>query len=125
MTDHELVDAIASFNSNMHFWATLYIALLSAYLVTAYKAGANLSKSQTMIINTGCIIFAGTQIVGVRASGMRSLEFAAELQAINPEREFALTPIVLWVVALIMLIGILACLKFTWDIRHPTHQRVD
>jgi hypothetical protein len=61
-------------------------------------------------------------IFAVRGSGVRCLEFTAEVQAINPEREFALTPVVLWVVVSVMLIGILVGLKFMWDVRHPTHQ---
>jgi len=119
MTEYELVDAIASFNSNMHSWATLYITIVSAYLVIAYSTGAKLTKSQTIIINTGFIVFAGSQVFGVRGSGMRCLEFVAEIQAINPEREFSLTPVVLWVVVSIMLIAILVGLKFMWDVRHP------
>ena len=49
---------------------------------------------------------------------MRSIEFVAEVQAINPERGFALTPVVLWVVVAVFLSGILVGLKFMWDVRH-------
>ena len=82
----------------MHSWATLYLTILTAYLIAAYRTGARLSESQTMIINTGFVVFAGLQIFGATASGMRSIEFVAELQAINPERKFSLTPGVLWIV---------------------------
>jgi hypothetical protein len=50
---------------------------------------------------------------------MRCLEFVAEVQAINPERGFALTSEMLWVIVSILLLGIFVCLKFMWDIRHP------
>jgi hypothetical protein len=50
---------------------------------------------------------------------MRCLEFVAEVQAINPERGFALTSEILWVIFSAMLLGIFVCLKFMWEIRHP------
>jgi hypothetical protein len=92
---------------------------LSAYLVTAYILGAKLTRSQTTIINTCFVVFSALGIFAVRGSGMRCLEFVAEVQAINPERGFALTSEVLWVIFSAMLLGIFVCLKFMWDIRHP------
>jgi hypothetical protein len=119
MTEYELVDAIASFNSNMYSWSTFYMTALSAYLVTAYILGAKLTRSQTTIINTCFVVFSALGIFAVRGSGMRCLEFVAEVQAINPERGFALTSEMLWVIVSILLLGIFVCLKFMWDIRHP------
>jgi hypothetical protein len=119
MTEYELVDAIASFNSNMYSWATFYMTALSAYLVTAYILGAKLTRSQTTIINTCFVVFSALGIFAVRGSGMRCLEFVAEVQAINPERGFALTSEMVWVIVSILLLGIFVCLKFMWDIRHP------
>ena len=118
MTEYELVDAIASFNSNMYSWASFYLTIIFAYLVAAYILGAKFSKSQTIIVNACFVGFSASGIFGVRGSGMRCLEFVAEVQALNPERGFALTPAVLWVVVAIMLAGILGGLKFMWDIRH-------
>jgi hypothetical protein len=66
MTEYELVDAIASFNSNMYSWATFYITALSAYLVTAYILGAKLTRSQTTIINTCFVVFSALGIFAVR-----------------------------------------------------------
>ena len=119
MTEYELVDAIASFNSNMYSWATFYMTALSAYLVTAYILGAKLTISQTILINTCFVFFSAMGIFALRGSAMRCLEFVAEVQAINPERGFALTSEVLWVILSMMLLGIFVCLKFMWDIRHP------
>ena len=119
MTEYELVDAIASFNSNMYSWATFYMTALSAYLIAAYLLGAKFTRSQTIIINTSFVAFSALGIFAIRGSGMRCLEFEAEVMAINPEREFALTSEVLWVVSSLLLLGIFACLKFMWDVRHP------
>ena len=119
MTEYELVDAIASFNSNMYSWTTLYLTVLSAYLVTAYILGAALSKSQAIIINTCFVVFSLLGVFAIRGSAMRCLEFNAEVTAINPERVFAINLEVVWVICLILLIGIFAGLKFMWDVRHP------
>ena len=119
MTEYELVDAIASFNSNMYSWVTFYMTALSAYLITAYILGAKLTISQTIIINTCFVVFSALGIFAVMGSGMRCLEFVAEVQAINPERGFALTLGMLWVLFSVLLLGIFVCLKFMWDIRHP------
>jgi hypothetical protein len=119
MTEYELVDAIASFNSNMYSWSTFYMTALSAYLVTAYILGAKLTRSQTILINTCFVFFSALGIFAVTGSAMRCLEFVAEVQAINPERGFALTSETLWLIVSILLLGIFVCLKFMWDIRHP------
>jgi len=119
MTEYELVDAIASFNSNMQSWITVYLTTLSAYLVTAYVVGASLTKSQAFIINSCFVTFSGLFTFATTGSANRCLDFYAEVQAINPKREFALTPEVLWLGTAILLMGIFVGLKFMWDVRHP------
>ena len=119
MTEYELVDALGTYASAMQAWAATYISVLSAYCVVAYMAGKNLSTSQAMIIGTGFVFFAFMCAANFYGISNRTIEFAAELKQLRPDRIYVASDEALWVISLIMLFGIIACLKFMWDIRHP------
>ena len=51
MTEYELVDAIESYSSGGAAYFTLWVTVLSAYAITAYVAGRNLSTFQVTWLN--------------------------------------------------------------------------
>ena len=117
MTEYELIDVVATFNSNSQSWVATYFAGITAYLVAAYAVGNKLTRSQVVIVNACFIAFSalcGWAVVGALS---RALDFATELLMISPEREFAINPAVVWVAAGIMIAGVFIGPKFMWDIR--------
>ena len=119
MTEADLVEAIAAFNSSAQGWIGLYISILSAYLITAYMAGLNLTRGQVIIVSAGFIAFAFLSIFGAVANSTRILEFTHELRALNPDRNFAMQKAVIVIMQVLLTAGVFVALKFMWDIRHP------
>ena len=119
MTEADLVEAIAAFNSSTQGWVGLYISVLSAYLITAYTAGSKLTRSQVAIVSCGFIVLASLCVFGAIANSHRILEFTDELRALNPERDFAMQRPVIIIMQVIFTAGIFIALKFMWDVRHP------
>ena len=119
MTEADLVEAIAAFNSSAQGWIGLYISILSAYLITAYMAGLNLTRGQVIIVSAGFIAFAFLSIFGAVANSSRILEFTHELRALNPDRNFAMQKAVIVIMQVLLTAGVFVALKFMWDIRHP------
>ena len=119
MTEADLVEAIAAFNSSAQGWIGLYISILSAYLITAYMAGLNLTRGQVIIVSAGFIAFAFLSIFGAVANSTRILEFTLELRALNPDRNFAMQKAVIVIMQVLLTAGVFVALKFMWDIRHP------
>lgn len=116
MTDYEILDAMfASFG--LGFTAVvLYLTVLSSFLIVAYFAGAKLTRVQVVIV-TG--LFVLSAIFATWAS-IAFLAAARELQLLQVtaplySRQIAPHHLILPV----ELIGILASLKFMWDVRHP------
>ena len=119
MTEYELVDAIASFNSGAGSWSAMYFTILSAYLVAAYLAGAQLSHSQMLIVSGAFVVAASMCCFVAVSHTLRSLEFANEVRVLNPSRDFAVKPWVPLVWGALLSAGVLIALKFMWDVRHP------
>ena len=119
MTEYELILAAASYNSLVHSWIVTYFAALTAYLIAAYLAGDRFTSSQAMIVSGCFVVFSALSTYAAAAAATRTIEVVRQAQELNPGRESAMTPEVLWVTATILLLGILVALKFMWDVRHP------
>lgn len=100
-------------------WLGLYITSLSGYLIVAYIAGKDLTRSQMVIISACFAIFTSLCTYSAVANSTRILEFTNELRELNPDRHFAMRDYVLYAVKFVLYAGILVALKFMWDIRHP------
>lgn len=97
----------------------MYVTVTVAYLVAAYVAGEKLTKLQVFIVNT---LFLVSTIISVWACIgyiSRAIPIADALEVLNPDRRYSLQPPVLIAVLVVQSLGILACLKFMWDVRQP------
>jgi hypothetical protein len=120
ITESELVEAIASFYDLVLGAMALYISVCSGYLVVAYLIGSNLTKLQTFIISALYIFVASTVTYSVFGWFNRAHGYLEALKSIG---DTALggasgSPMVGDILTVIMVAGILACLKFMWDVRH-------
>ena len=120
MTEPELVEAIASFYSLVLTAMGLYVSVCSGYLVAAYLIGSNLTKLQTLIISALYCFVAGTMTYGVFGWFNRAFSYLEALHSVGDSGLGASgAPVVGDLLTAIMVAGILACLKFMWDVRHP------
>lgn len=122
MTEYELVDAIAAYSSNLVTFFTVYLTLLSGYLVTAFVAGPRLSSAQVSILNVGFFISACLLTFSVAGAGIIRAHYTLELLELvadSPQRP------VRWLVVafpILMAGGVLASLYFMWSSRHPKEE---
>jgi hypothetical protein len=119
----EPVELIMLANEHSGLGATyfaLYLSLVSGYLVVAYLAGEKLTQSQVATVNSIFVLSA----VFFTLSTMGNFVFAIAYYTRAPFRDSVLLTfygMALFdlLVALAMIGGIFACLKFMRDIRRP------
>ena len=118
MTEYQLVDLVASYNAIVQSWNASYFTLLTAYLVVAYSAGSRLTRFQAGVAST-CFVVSCLMCAWAQTGALtRALEFATEARSLNPERDFAVNPALVWVSTVLLLLGIVVGLRFMWDVRH-------
>jgi hypothetical protein len=116
MSEYEMLDAmIGAFGLGISA-IVFYFTVLSSYLIVAHFAGAKLAGFQIAII-TGLFILAALFGVWSSTSFLVAGRELQQLQTILPMYSPYISPHQL--VAPLQLLGILASLKFMWDIRHP------
>ena len=119
MTEYELVDAIASYNDQGMTALLAYLTVVSGYLITAYFVGNSLTPTQNGIISILFLSFGCLVIYNVYGSYSRSLFFWEDLLVIRPDSVGYLQPWIPGALAVVLTGGMLASIKFMWDVRHP------
>ena len=101
---------------------SLYLTVISAYMVVAYLAGVKLTKTQVWIASVLMLFAAGGQTLALYATTGRVLEFLQLKQEYSPlteyEQNFA-TNSYIWV--FILGCGVFAALYFMWTVRRGSH----
>jgi len=118
MTEAELIEASATYNELMQGWVSAYFTAFTAFIITAYFVGKNLTRNQTIFISGGFFIFSSLCAFSAFGTGSMLVSFAREAEALNPDRQFLATQGVVSLGIGLMLIGLLGSLKFMWDVRH-------
>ena len=120
MTESELIEAITSYFDIALVALTLYVTICSGYLIVAYMVGGNLTNSQALIVSTLYCFVAGVTAYACRIWSVRSFDYLSFQESSGLSSiELGATPSMGSTLTVIMLAGVLACLKFMWDIRHP------
>ncbi len=120
MTEYELLDLMTSMEAHMATQFSLYLSIVSAYLIVAYLVGMKLSMAQTMIASALMIFAGGGQTWALHATLGRVQEYLHLKSEISPLPEYeqnCATHSYIW--RGILAAGILAALYFMWSVRHP------
>lgn len=118
MTEYELVDAIASYNEQGMSSVLAYFTVCSGYLVAAYLAGKAMTRSQVFIVSVLFSTIASLVIYSAAGSYKRSVFFWTDLLVLRPDSANYLKSWIPNALAIILVMGVGACLKFMWDVRH-------
>lgn len=118
MAEAELWGLIIAYNDSMMDATSLYFTILSGYLIVAYLSGANLTRMQSGIITVAFIFAALLFVLAVRGYGYRAIFLIAKTSEEYHTGQMMNEPILLLILTM-MMGGILAALKFMWDVRHP------
>jgi hypothetical protein len=119
MTEAELWELILMSQSNMATFLALYFSVVSGYLIVSYLIGDKLTTLQSTLISGLFVIFGILCTLGTVAFLGRAaflLQFTDETYRSPLSVVIPYTP---FITAAILLIGVVACLKFMWDVRQP------
>ena len=116
----ELVESTGIFWGLVVEILSFYMTITTGYLIAAYLVGDKLSKMQVTIISVLYVGMASLSSYAVFAWTARAAHFAAMQAAIDPMADVYPGKYVPLVVTTFLVLGIFVCLKFMWDIRHPT-----
>ena len=118
MTEYELLDLMASMEAHMATQFSLYLTVISAYMVVAYLAGEKLTRVQVWIASVLMLFAAGGQTWALYTTTGRVMEYLQLKQEYSPltnyELNFAANSYT-WV--FILSFGIVAALYFMWGVR--------
>lgn len=122
MSEYELLDLMASMEAQMASLFSLYLTIISAYMIVAYLAGAKLTKAQVWIASVLMLFSAGGQTWALYVTTGRVLEYLQLKKAYSPlteyEQNFAANSYT-WV--LILGCGVVAALYFMWAVRRGSN----
>jgi hypothetical protein len=120
LSHYEMLDLAATHGSAAVDDLNRALALGSAYLIVAHRAGRKLTTLQVSIISIGFVIFCGQALTSVYAEVEMAAEFSS---AVLGEEALSASLANVEVLHLIMgsatVSGLLACLVFMWSVRHP------
>lgn len=115
----ELVESATSYFEIAVNILGLYLTATSGYLIVAYLVGSKLTRSQMTIISTLFAVIATLSAYGATSWIRRAVYFTNQTRAADPAIPIPPNQFVWVVVGIVLLGGIIACLKFMYDVRHP------
>ena len=119
MTEYELEDLLTSTSLAAVESFGMYISITTAFLIASYLAGGKLSNPQAAIVSILYVVASAVSAWATIGYCSRAIPLANALEVIHPERIYGMQPFVLVTLSALQTLGIIACLKFMWDIRHP------
>jgi hypothetical protein len=118
LTKYELLDLAGTYHELALTAMMAYFSSVSAYLIVAHFAGVNLKPPQVVLITGLFVIMALFMTWGVYAYFIIGQDYV-----VQSGREIPITRIQPHQIGLpLLLFGILASLKFMWDVRHPKEE---
>ncbi len=118
MTESEMVEAANSYFDLAVDMLSFYMTITSGYLIVAFLAGKRLTISQMSVISTLYVFGAVVSTYSAFAWCMHGIHYTSIRTAAESSLPTYATPVVPAVLSAILAAGILASLKFMWDIRH-------
>lgn len=123
MSSYEMLDLAATHASIAIDDLNRALALGSAYLVVAYRAGRALTKLQVSIINIGFALFCGQALIGIYTEVNLVAKFrSAALGEEALTGGLAHLTFFHSVMGFAAVLGLVACLVFMWSVRHPKQE---
>jgi hypothetical protein len=115
MTEYEVADLTATVLANFLTSFTVFLSIVSAYVISAFSAGKRLSKLQLSVINS-CFLVA----VGILGFLVVSLyrRFYDLAHSISVARGTIVAVDLSWPLCVLLLSIIFGCFVFMWNVRN-------
>ncbi len=119
MTEYELTDLTGAAMSNFLTTFTIFMSIVTAYVIATFVAGGRLTKIQALIVNVCFLISSGT--IGL-LSVLIFRVFMRRAQALGAMSDIGGGPVVdfTWAVAALYVTLTIGSIIFMWNVRHPT-----
>ena len=117
MSEYELSALSADYLNGAMGAISLYITVLTAYLVAAFLAGKRLNSSEYLIVTVLFVLSASFFIFGSVALLSRQLYIVEKLAAIESDATVFLSKTLIIYIAAVEILGVFAGLRFMWSIR--------
>lgn len=117
MSPYEMMDLGQSNHSNATALIAVFLSLSFAYLAAAYFVGSKLTRAQVFILNTLYVLFAGITAYSVIAFSNGGVKLLIRAGIADPNGFFTGKPWMVKFVGICLLVAIVMCLKFMWDVR--------
>ena len=119
MTEAELHEIAALFSTGAMTATSIYLSIISAFLVVAFVAGSKLTRSQLLVISTLFVLGALFFTYGAAGFLNRQIPIVEQLAKLHPDQHYAVNPVSVMTIAAIQVLGGRAALKVMWDVRQP------
>ena len=118
MTDQEILAGWFSIQELAMTAMMFYLSIVTGFLVAAYIAGKNFTRSQSIFVSSLFAIFSLFALWGSVGYFYLGAEYAAlyDVSFVIQSRPLGIKPY--YVIGLLEFVGIIAALKFMWDVRH-------
>ncbi len=118
MTDQEILAGWFSIQELAMTAMMFYLSVVTGFLVAAYIAGKNFTRSQSIFVSSLFAIFALFALWGSVGYFYLGAEYAElyDVPLVAQARPLGIKPY--YVVGLLEFVGIIGALKFMWDVRH-------
>ena len=115
MTEYEVADIAAAVMANFLTSLTVFLSIVSAYVIAAFVAGERLSKIQLSIINLCFVVSAA--ILGYLVVSLYR-RFFALAQSINVDRGPIGDVNFTWPLSVLLVAIVFGCFIFMWNVRN-------
>ena len=119
MNEYELQELAFSASGLGASFASMFITVISGYLVVAYLAGRELTRPQVTLVNAIFFVTSSLFLYGTISSFAKQLSMVDKLRALNPDNYYPLSTPIATAIAVTFAIIIIASLHFMWSVRHP------
>ncbi len=117
MTPSELLEVSQLNYANGIGSYTIFLTISGGYIVAAYLAGKDLTRSQYVIANSLFLVLATSSILSMTGFFLTAVRHSDRAVRLDPELVVLGNPYMIVAVTLINLFVVLACLKFMRDVR--------
>lgn len=122
MSEGELIQATQATWGNVISLIGITITILSGYLIVAYVAGRDMSRSQVVIVNTRYVLIFSLMLMSVYTLTLRATEMGQLSIEASAQRSLGPRPEIPFLLLAVFSFCLLASLKFMWDVRQKGKQ---
>jgi hypothetical protein len=114
----ELINVSISLAESVQNSISLYLTIITAYLLAAHFVGSKLSIFQVFVISVLFVVFGLSFVAAIQVDLWNLLEIGYQIQGLRPSWLTFPSPMLNWGFLVIDSVGVVVSLAFMWSVRH-------